>query len=112
MGERPRIKMIGSRIATVDTRCVKPPVLSTEGSRNPVYKDPRYQEWRARVIHRAGERCQRVGCGRKEPRMFADHIVEVEDDPSKAFDPTNGQCLCGSCHTLKTNEARAARHAR
>ena len=42
--------------------------------------------------------------------MFADHITEIRDggDP---FDPANGQCLCGRCHTLKTNAARAARHA-
>jgi hypothetical protein len=40
--------------------------------------------------------------------MFADHIVELKDGGA-AFDVANGQCLCGSHHTLKTNAERARR---
>jgi uncharacterized protein YfaQ (DUF2300 family) len=47
-------------------------------------------------------------CGRKEPRMFADHVVEIRDGGAP-FDTANGQCLCGSHHTLKTNAERDKR---
>lgn len=40
--------------------------------------------------------------------MFADHIRELKDDGAP-LDVANGQCLCGSHHTTKTNQARAAR---
>lgn len=40
--------------------------------------------------------------------MFADHIVERKDGGAE-FDPANGQCLCGSCHSRKTAAERAKR---
>jgi 5-methylcytosine-specific restriction protein A len=42
--------------------------------------------------------------------MFADHIEELQDD-GDPFDVANGQCLCGSHHTLKTAAVRARRHS-
>jgi len=41
--------------------------------------------------------------------MFADHIKELSDGGER-FALSNGQCLCGSHHTLKTNRERARRH--
>jgi 5-methylcytosine-specific restriction enzyme A len=76
-----------------------------------IYHTPEYQAWRAAVIERAAGRCEQPGCGRREPRMFADHVIELRDGGAP-FDLVNGQCLCGSCHTAKTAAARAARHAR
>jgi len=38
-----------------------------------------------------------------------DHIVEISDDPSRAFDPTNLQSLCASCHQVKTLEEKKRR---
>jgi hypothetical protein len=101
-----KIKMIGPRVATIDTRAAKPPPKTAD----PIYSTPEYQEWRARVIARAKGICEWPGCGRKERRMFADHKVELADGGAP-FDPANGQCLCGSHHTIKTNEARAKRMA-
>jgi 5-methylcytosine-specific restriction endonuclease McrA len=75
-----------------------------------VYLTPEHQAWRAKVIARAGGVCQSPGCGRKEARMFADHIIEVQDGGA-LLDPANGQCLCGSCHTRKTAEERRKRIA-
>jgi uncharacterized protein YfaQ (DUF2300 family) len=81
---------------------------------DPIYRTPEYQAWRAKVINRAGGRCQwRDGatvCGIKDPRMFADHIVELQDGGAP-YDTANGQCLCGSHHTIKTNLERARRTA-
>lgn len=98
--------MIKPRIATIDTRSVKPPPKQAD----PFYHSAEYQRWRDIVIGRAGGMCQWPGCRRKERRMFADHIVEVKDGGAR-YDPANGQCLCGSHHTKKTNEERAKRAA-
>lgn len=76
-----------------------------------IYKTPEFREWREIVIARAGRRCEWEGCGRAERRMFADHIVELKDGGAK-FDPANGQCLCGSHHTLKTAAERRKRMER
>jgi len=76
-----------------------------------LYSTPQYRVWRDQVISRADGVCEAMGCGRREPRMFADHIVEVKDGGAR-FDPANGQCLCGKHHTLKTNAERAKRWAR
>lgn len=78
---------------------------------DPVYATPEFRQWREFVIKRAGGVCQSPGCGRSERRMFADHVVEIKDGGAK-FDPANGQCLCGSCHTRKTAAARRKRGER
>ena len=62
--------------------------------------------WAAAVKARAGHACER--CGRNEVRMFADHIVELKDG-GLPFALSNGQCLCGSCHTWKTVRSGRAR---
>ena len=80
-----------------------------EKTADPFYLSPEYRAWRTTVVARAGGVCQWPGCGRAERRMFADHIVERRDGGAD-LDPANGQCLCGSHHTLKTAAARAARH--
>jgi len=79
-----------------------------------IYKTPAYQAWQRNVIARAGKRCEALDDGRRcskalpEHRMFADHKKELQDGGS-AFDPANGQCLCGSHHTIKTMRERARR---
>ena len=100
------MRMLGHRVAVADLRSARPQPKQAES----IYSTPEYRAWRALVITRAGGRCQWPGCGRKERRMFADHIVELSDDGAP-FDPANGQCLCGSHHTLKTTKAKARRHA-
>ena len=57
-------------------------------------------------------RCEDRQCKspwRRGIRIFGDHIKERRDGGAE-FDPANIQCLCGSCHTRKTAEARAARY--
>ncbi len=69
------------------------------------YATPEHRAWAVAVIARDGGRC-RV-CNRRG-RLFADHIVEIEDGGAR-LDLANGQALCGSHHTAKTAAARAAR---
>ena len=106
MTPRLRVANIEPRVAIVDARAAKPLVKQAA----PIYSSSRHLARRAAVLARAGGRCQWPGCGRAERRMFADHVVELQDggDP---FDLTNGQCLCGSHHTKKTAVERARRSA-
>ncbi len=103
-----KLRMIGARLATLDTRKVKTPPKTVE----PFYTTPEYKAWQAEVIARANGRCQDPHC--KNPnrigiRLFADHVDEVKDGGAP-YDPANGLARCGSCHTRKTAEARARRH--
>lgn len=78
---------------------------------DPFYNSPEYRAWAAEVKHRAGWRCEAQGCGRTGVRLFADHIVEIQDGGAR-LDPANGQCLCGTHHTAKTAAQRTRRLAR
>lgn len=93
------------RVGSVDTRRVKPAPKVADAE----LQSAAYRRWREMVIARASGRCEAPGCGRSEPRMFADHIVERRDG-GPLLDPRNGQCLCGSCHTRKTARVRAERN--
>lgn len=98
------LRMLGTRVAVADLRTAQPAPKQADSH----YLSPEHKRWRALVIARAGGACQK--CGRRDGRMFADHIIEIKDDPSRALDPANGQCLCASCHTFKTNREREKRH--
>jgi 5-methylcytosine-specific restriction protein A len=95
-----------ARVATADLRTALPPPKEVD----PRYLSLEHRSWRSAVLARGGYRCERCGC--RAGRLFADHIVEIKDDPSRAFDLTNGQVLCGSCHTTKTVRERDKRFAR
>lgn len=73
------------------------------------YYTPEHRAWSRAVIARAGYACQ--ACGRTGTRLYADHIVELQDGGA-ATDLANGQALCGACHTRKTARARAERQRR
>lgn len=59
----------------------------------------RWRALRLEIIDRDNGRC--VQCGAVD-RLEVDHIVAVRDDFKRAYDPTNLQTLCASCHTRKT----------
>ncbi len=99
------LRSLPPRIARHDTRTALPPPKQPD----PHYGSTAHREWRASVLARASHACQR--CGRRGVRLFADHIVELRDGGA-ALDVTNGQALCGACHTTKTVTTRAARMAR
>ncbi len=101
-----------SRVATADLRTALPPAKQAD----PRYLSLEHRSWRNVVLARANYRCERCGVkgwgGNGNVRLFADHVVEIKDDPSRALDPANGQALCGSCHTKKTLRERDKRFAR
>lgn len=108
------VRTLKPALQTMDTRTVRSP----EKRADPFYLTPEYRAWRAKVIAKAGRRCEDVDqatgqrCTKAEPkhRMFADHIVEVKDGGAP-YDTSNGKCRCGSHHTTKTAKVRAERMA-
>lgn len=109
-----RLKTFGPRIKVFDTRTAKPPAIKVVDD---YYDSPEHKAWRLAVLRKAGWQCEMivdgVRCHRRHPeRMFADHIIERRDDPSKALDIDNGQCLCGAHHSEKTHAERVKRGER
>jgi hypothetical protein len=102
------LRMLGPMLKSADLSAAKVP----EKTADPFYSTPEYRAWRELVIARANGVCQHKSCGRKERRMFAHHVVEVKDDPTRRLDPTNGICICGKHHSLVTAAAKAARLSR
>lgn len=98
------MKTIGNRLKTTAGSRLKPPPKQVESH----YTTPEHRAWAKAVIVRAGGRCQ--DCGRSGTRLFADHIVELKDGGAP-FDESNGQALCGSCHSTKSAAERRHRVA-
>ena len=103
-----RLGALPPRVGRFDTRRLK-------AARKPSSSIYYTKEWRAlvgRLIAERGRRCQLCGGPTamigKPVRIYADHIVELEDggDP---FAKSNIQLLDGRCHTTKTAAARASR---
>ena len=97
-----RLTMLGPRVATLDTSIAAPPPKQAE----PFYTSSAWLELMASIKAERGERCQ--DCGRERCRIFGDHIKELKDGGAK-LDRANVRLRCGSCHTLKTNRAKAER---
>lgn len=97
-----KLTNLAPRVATLDTRTAQPPPKEAD----PHYSTPEHRHWRAIVLARAGYKCE--DCGRSNCRLFADHIKERKDGGAD-FDPSNGMCRCGACHSKKTAAVRAQR---
>lgn len=95
------MKIIDRRIPTKDRRM---PARPKEAAA--VYGTSEHFAWAKAVKDRDGWKC-RV-CGESSGRLYADHIVEIEDGGS-ASDIRNGQTLCGKHHGEKTAKERAKR---
>ena len=68
-----------------------------------IYQSSRWQHLRRQVLLRDGflcQNCQRNGVIKTGD--VVDHIVELKDDMSKAFDMDNLETLCHKCHNHKT----------
>lgn len=108
-----RLKVLRQRLPRHEMYVARP--LPTAKHTNPFYSRPEFRRWRAQVLQRARRRCEWVldngaVCGVSNPKMYADHIVELSDGGAE-FDPSNGQCLCASHHTFKTNLVKKGRVA-
>lgn len=64
-----------------------------------VLRSQRWKGVRLQVKRRDGWQC--VQCGAKG-RLEVDHIQPVRTHPERAFDLSNLQTLCVSCHSRKT----------
>jgi 5-methylcytosine-specific restriction endonuclease McrA len=62
-------------------------------------RDPRWPALRLQALRRDGFRC--VQCGARG-RLEVDHIERVDKRPDLAFELSNTQSLCGTCHNAKT----------
>ena len=110
-----RLKNLGSRIQTLDTRAARPLPKDTDEH----YGTAAHRRWAEEVKERAGWRCEFVTNGERCRRsrvngdkLYADHRYERRDRPDLALDLANGRCLCASHHTSKTNITRAERMKR
>lgn len=64
-----------------------------------ILRTARWKALRLEALRRDGWAC--VQCGSRH-RLEIDHIEAVRTAPERAFDLTNLQTLCASCHTRKT----------
>lgn len=99
---RRRMKIVDRRLATLDRRTVRPRAKEAAA----VYGTPEYRAWAVAVKQRARWRCEK--CGSRHGRLYADHIVEIQDGGAP-FDVSNGQALCAPHHAEKTAQERAKR---
>lgn len=103
------MRMIKTKLTTM----AKTKLEASQKRTDEHYRSAEHKAWAKAVIRRANGMCQGrlpngKACGKDTGRMFADHIIELRDDGAP-FDVNNGQCLCASCHTRKTLEARRKR---
>lgn len=111
----PRLRNLGSRVRTLDTRAAKP--LPKEADEH--YGTRAHRDWAFQIKERAGWRCEIVINGQRCRRsrangdtMYADHIRDVRDYPELALDLNNGRCACNSHNTSAGIRARAERMKR
>jgi 5-methylcytosine-specific restriction protein A len=101
-----KLSFMAPRLQTMDTRTARPEPKQVDQH----YRSAEHRIWSAEVIRRSGGTCQGAACGRSNVRLFADHIVELKDGGAP-FALSNGQALCGSCHSRKTAQERRQRQA-
>ncbi|HVJ44636.1 MAG TPA: HNH endonuclease [Dongiaceae bacterium] len=112
--------MAKRRLITLSSRVqpLRQPLLAPKPKqRDPFYGSSEWKKLIAEIVQERGRRCQASGCGRTHDadgrpiRVFGDHDIELKDGGAP-LDRSNIKLLCGSCHTLKTNAARAERAAK
>lgn len=103
--KQPRLKTLGPRLKTFDTRSVRPPEKVVES----FYASAEWKEISRAIRERDRYKC--VKCGNKDGRLYVDHIIERKDGGAD-FDHENLETLCAPCHGLKTTGERVKRGAR
>lgn len=104
-----RLQTLGPRVKVIDTRSALPPPKRVD----PFYLSKAWRDLLDEIIGERGKRCEDPQC--KTPRgpwsrIFGDHIVELQDGGAR-LDKRNVMLRCPSCHTRKTAQERARRHA-
>lgn len=92
---KPKLRTLSGRSVELPKKQVDKDLLTRE-----------YRDWRREVVRRASYSCEK--CGRKNVKLYADHIVERKDGGA-LYDLSNGMALCASCHSVKTIKERQKR---
>lgn len=56
-----------------------------------------YSEFRKSVLSREGNKCSLCG---SPNQLHVHHLYPIQNAPSYAIDPSNGQTLCAKCHGM------------
>lgn len=87
-------------------------------SDNPHYNGARRRAWAAKVLRRAGyrcEECRRYGRTDKDGlpvrATVAHHVQHLDEHPELAYDLANGRALCEACHN-KMHPEKGGKSAR
>lgn len=99
---RARIGTLGTSIATLDTRVVRPPPKVAES----FYGSTAWQAVREAVIRERGARCE--DCGAIGVKLYVDHIDERGDGGAE-LDKRNLRIRCSPCHARKTRAEQQRR---
>ena len=102
-----RITLQKPRVAVADLRPAQFQIKPAKAF-DPFYSTSAWKRLRAEVIAERGRGCE--DCGKTDPKMYCDHIVERQDGGAP-LDKSNLRILCASCHTSKTY-AEATKRAR
>lgn len=107
----PKIRMLGPRIPTLDTRKVRPE--PSRGDPSP-YRSERWVKFRKEIIAERGRRCEdpeHDPTKSASVRLYLDHIIELKDG-GPMYERSNLMLRCPSCHTAKTLRERGKRAAK
>lgn len=64
-----------------------------------IYRSARWRALRLEVLRRDDFKCTQCGT---RGRLEVDHVIPIRKRPDLAYDMSNLQSLCASCHTKKT----------
>src|SRR5699024_6920722 len=72
-----------------------------------IYHSTRWRKLRKQILLRDDYMCQYfLNKGLYKQADVVDHIIEVKDEITKAYEPENMQSLCHDCHNKKTIEEK------
>ena len=106
-----KLRMAQPRVGTADTSIAKAPLKQAD----PFYLTPEWRALRDQLVAQRGRRCEDPGhIGDRDltdRAIYGDHIHELKDGGAPLV-ARNVMLMCATCHTQKTNAARAKRMAR
>ena len=87
---------------------LKPQTPSNQRYGTGIYSTSRWQKLSV-SIRKAHPFCAQCGLTSTQTQLFVDHIIELKDDASLAFEPSNLIVLCHACHMTNTRAVAKTR---